>query len=156
MKKFVFKLERILKIKEHEEDIAKEQYAKVLQQKLLLEKEINEFNRDIENTINEESFNENNTLDYNSLTIKDNYIKSLNIKIGENKERIEEIEPNLERLKEELFQRTKDRKIFTKLREKDHQRYKEEIKIDEIKSIDDSANKAYIVNKFRGEGDSYG
>jgi len=152
MKKFVFKLERVLRIKEHKEHIAKEQYAKVLQQKLLLEKEIEEFYKNIENTINGEVFHDNEILNYDSLTIKDNYIKGLNIKIKENRERIEQIEPTLEKLKEELFQKTKERKIFTKLKEKDYQKYKEEFKIDEIKSIDDSANKAYILSKFEGEG----
>ena len=150
MKKFVFNLERILRIKEHKEHIAKEQYAKVLQQKQILEKEIEEHYKNIENTINGEIFHENDILDYDSLTIKDNYIKSLNIRIEENIKKIEQIKPILEKLKEELFERTKERKIFTKLKEKDYQKYKEEFKIDEIKSIDDSANKAYILTKFGG------
>ncbi len=151
MKKFVFKLERILRIKEHKEHIAKEQYAKVLQQKQLLEKEVDDLYSGIERAIDSDILYESNIVDYNSLSIRDNYIKGLKIKIEQNKTEIERLLPTLEELREALFLATKERKIFTKLREKEHIKYKEEIQLDEIKSIDDSANKAYILSRFGGE-----
>ncbi|HPO50899.1 MAG TPA: flagellar FliJ family protein [Spirochaetota bacterium] len=143
MKKYNFKLERLLKIKEYKERLAEEEYSKELQKKIILERENKKMSRFIENSVEEEFFEAKvgEKIDIESFYQHERYIRSLELKTLENNQKKEELEPVIQKLKDKLIDATKEKKIMDKLKEKDFEKYKDErnkqdtIKMDEIASI---------------------
>ncbi|OHD11077.1 MAG: flagellar export protein FliJ [Spirochaetes bacterium GWD1_27_9] len=146
MKKFSFKLEKLLKIKEHKEILAEEAYAKVLQEKVNFEME----NRNMEDAIfsnletNFNSFKDGDTIDFHNISMYERYLTALELKIEDNEIKKQELEPKLQKLKENLIQATKEKKTMEKLKEKELSNYKNEKKKHENKIMDEVANTMQI------------
>ncbi len=149
MKRFNFKLEKLLAIREYKELLAKLKYANELQKKLNLENMNINLENSILNSILEDYSKTKNgdVIDYNDILLQENYINNLIkiIKTNENKKK--EMLELLEKLKEELNEKIKERKIITKLKEKKHENYKKENKKEEIKRLDEVSDrlKKYFV-----------
>ena len=142
MKRFNFKLEKLLSIREYEELEAKLKYAKELQKKIDLEN----MNIDMQKSILQSTLNnysktkEGDLLNNEELIFHENYINNLikMIKTNENKKR--EMSEILAKLKEELTETMKKRKVITQLKSKQYEKYKDGIKKEDIKRLDEIAN----------------
>ena len=142
MKRFIFKLEKLLSIREYEELEAKLKYAKELQKKIDLEN----MNIDMQKSILQSTLNnykktkEGDLLNNEELIFHENYINNLikMIKTNENKKR--EMSEILAKLKEELTETMKKRKVITQLKSKQYEKYKDGIKKEDIKRLDEIAN----------------
>ena len=142
MKRFNFKLEKLLSIREYEELEAKLKYAKELQKKIDLEN----MNIDMQKSILQSTLNnysktkEGDLLNNEELIFHENYINNLikMIKTNENKKR--EMSEILAKLKEEVTETMKKRKVITQLKSKQYEKYKDGIKKEDIKRLDEIAN----------------
>lgn len=139
MKKFNFKLEKLLAIREYKELLAKLKYANELQKKINLENMNINLENSILNSILEDytKTQDGEKIDYNDILLQENYINNLIKIIKTNENKKEEMFELLEKLKEELNEKIKKRKIITKLKEKKYADYKKENKKEEIKRLDE-------------------
>jgi flagellar FliJ protein len=140
MKRFEFKLERILHIKEHLETLAKQKYAVILQKKVSLEVEIREMEASIEQTINSLG----GTAGASSLMMSDSYIRGLEMQIENNHAKINELEEELHARRAELDEAMKERKTMETLRDKSFENYKVEYRKHENSLTDEAANLAVL------------
>ena len=134
MKKFNFKFESILNVRNHKVNLAKEDLAKVIKEKVKRLDTISVYKAEINELLESKSY------DVLFLQSRNNRIEHLKVLIANlNKEiiNIEEIE-NVRRKK--LAELLKDEKIMEKLKEKDYEKFKEEYKKFENNFIDEIAN----------------
>lgn len=139
MKKFNFKFEKLLAIREYKELLAKLKYANELQKKINLENMNINLENSILNSILEDysKTKDGESIDYNDILLQENYINNLIKIIKTNDNKKKDMLELLEKLKEELNKKIKERKIITKLKEKKFKAYKKENKKEEIKRLDD-------------------
>jgi len=149
MKKFSFKLEKLHKIKEHLEQIAKERYASELQKKIKLDIENQKMDKEIYlSKVREfDSSSDGQRLDYNTFSFQERYITGLNLKIEENIQKVKEMTPTLEKLKEELTIAMRNRKTMDKLKEKEHEKYRFEFNRYQTKILDDIAGQRQLSHR---------
>jgi flagellar protein FliJ len=150
MKKFSFKLEKLLMIKLHNEQIAKEKYAAELQKKVKLELENTKMSEEIyASSLDEYSeISEGAIYDFNRLQLQERYITGLKLKIEDNERLKLKIEPVLQKLKEELTAAMRERKMLEKLKEKELEKYRDEYNKFQTKVLDDIAGQR-LLNRRR-------
>lgn len=134
MKKFNFKFESILNIRTHKVNLAKEDLAKVIKEKIKRYDIISEYNEEVSSLL-QYNLNDVSYLQARNYRIRhiEDQIKKLNTEIRN----IEEIE-NVRR--EKLAELLKEEKIMEKLKEKDFNQYKYEINKKDNEFIDEIAN----------------
>lgn len=146
MKKFNFKLDKLIKIREHQEKIAKDHYFRVLQKKVRMENENTQMAGEIEENLFEESryFSEKKEFGYQDIFLFEQYRKGLELKINENNIKKEELKPELEKLRQELLIATRKKKVVEKIKEKQFADYKKKMNNFLIKQQDEAASGMYI------------
>jgi flagellar protein FliJ len=146
MKKFNYKFEKILKIKQYNENLAKEEYGRELQKKVALETENRFMEKEINGSMRNDfdSYNEGDVIRFEDLAQNQKYIDGLKFKIRENDEKKTLMEPGLQKLKEKLLSATRERKTYDKLKEKALLRYKDEYNKYQIKALDEVAAHKYM------------
>lgn len=134
MKKFQFKFESILKLREHKVNLAKEDLAKVIKEKQLrfdsLELNMIETNDLLITPAKDIQF-------LQSRNYRIEYLKEQNAKLNKEISNIEEIEKVR---REKLAKLLKDEKIMEKLKENDFEEFKKEINKKDSDFIDEIAN----------------
>lgn len=137
MKKFKYKMETLLKLKENLEKQLKIEFIN-MKNCLTEEKEkLNKLNQryhKYESLLIKNLKNELNITDINS---HKNSLVFINKKINEQEELINEIEEDLEKIIKNLIQIIKEKKVLEKLKDKEYEKYKIELKKEEDKEIDD-------------------
>ena len=146
MKRFIFKFEKLLIIKEQKEEEAKLRYSKVLKEKLDLEQNNISMNNMISNIIQTTVIDENNKINVNSMHFLEEHIDSLKMKIHFNNKKKELLMEKLEKLRQEYIEATKEKKIIEKIKENDYTNYKIDYKKEEIKKIDEIAGQRNFKN----------
>lgn len=143
MKKFNFRLEKLLMLKEYAEMEAKLKYASVLQKKLDIENENRNIQKSIIKSLSDsyKQTDEGEAINLDLLSIQEEYITNLISKIEINDGKKQDIEKKLTVLREELTFTTKERKVMDELKNKSYLKYRKEAKKEEIKEIDDIAGK---------------
>lgn len=143
MKKYSFRLERILQIKEHEESEAKLAYAAVLQKKLNLEKQNEMLTGDLSSSYKEDfdSLKPGDRINMLSIQGQSGFERGVGLRIAENNRQKMEVEKELEPLLEKLKEKVKEKKKYEKLKEHDYREYKDFVKKEEIKVLDDIGTK---------------
>lgn len=143
MKKYSFKLERILQLKEHHESEAKLEFAAVLQKKLNLDQQNEQITGEL-SSINRSNFDAvkpGETVNMLSLKGQGDFERAAALRINANNEQKKEIEKELETLREKLAEAVKEKKKYEKLKEHDYENYKDFVKKEEIKLLDDIGTK---------------
>ncbi|MGN0437918.1 MAG: flagellar export protein FliJ [Lachnospiraceae bacterium] len=143
MAKFVYEMQNILNIKYKLEDQAKQNYMAV-QAKLneatdylnLLEQRMSDY-------MNQYIMLVSNELEILEIENCKNSIILMESYITEQKQVIHEIEQELERALIKLNEAMKERKIHEKLKEKQFERFKEELNQEEMKEIDELVSYRY-------------
>jgi flagellar FliJ protein len=153
MKRFKFKLEKLLEIKKDIEFKAKLRYAQVLQKKINIEMENAAMQNSIYETINSDSMhlNSDNVLSYERMAINEKYIRGLEKKIKQNELLKLEVEKELLKLRDELIEATKEKKKLEQLEKKQFEKYKAEQKKHETKVMDDMAGRFYQRHREQQE-----
>ncbi len=152
MKKFVFTYEKILRVKVELENEARNRLAVAIQEKVRLKIELEKFILD-----------QNKYLvflnDLISEGVKASQLKRLNAEksyftkgISEIKRNIEKQEINIIERRHELTEALKETKKFEKLKEKEYEKYIEEIYVSERKAVEEIVN----YKNFKLSGDKNG
>lgn len=141
MKKFNFKLEKLLMIKEYHEMEAKLKYASELQKKIKIENENREMRKSIIETIlnNYLATNDGEVINYNTLEFQDRFVNNLISRIRSNEDKNIVLEEKLTSLRNDLLEATKEKKKFEKLKEVENNKYNDKCKKEEMKEIDEIA-----------------
>jgi flagellar protein FliJ len=144
MKKFNFRLQKLLMLKEYAEMEAKLNFAKEMQKKNILETENREMRKSIlESILNSYmSLKEGSTIEYNDVELQEKYLSSLTAKISFNEIKKKEIELNLIGLREKLITASRDKKVMDKLKENAQKDYRKEYNKDQIKKLDEKAGQS--------------
>jgi flagellar export protein FliJ len=148
MKRFSFKFDKLLAIREYKELEAKLKYAKELQKKINLENmNINMQKSILQSTQdNYSKTKDGELLNTEEMILHENYINNLIKMIKTNENKKNKMNNDLNKLKEELTESIKKRKVITQLKNKKFEKYKEEIKKEDIKRLDEIANQ---LNLFK-------
>jgi len=149
MKKFKFKFDILLRIKEEKEKEAKEKYGSELQKKTTLEIENERLKKDLINYENKylQSKGRGDKLEFEDIMLFNNYSEAVNLRIVNNNKKIVEIDENLIKLKEEFLQAMKEKKMFEKLKDKREKAYLKSAKKIIEKRIEDIAILRYTNKK---------
>jgi flagellar protein FliJ len=141
LKKFQFRLERLLSIKKHQEKEAKIKFAVQLQKKMKLVNQNEQFRQFIMDSLLEKDLSEydEHQIDQSLLHLKDEYVKSLSKKMVDNTLQYEAMDNILNQLKNELTEAMVERKMLDELKKKKFKKYLKEQKREEINKLDDIA-----------------
>lgn len=142
-KKFVYRLEPILKLKEYEAKLAKDNLARIMKLRQEKEQEIQDLNEYLEkikiSKVGRQSVQELQANFYHK-----EYVKNERSKKDNEKKQLLEIE-NVNRVK--VIEATKQEKIYQKYKEKKFEQYKIELESQDFKDLDEiSINKRLIEN----------
>lgn len=145
MKRFNFRLGKLLTIREYKEFEAKLKLAQVLQQKVKLEIENKMIQKSIEESMysSYKNFKTGEKIDYNVVNFEDEYINGLLKKITINESKKFELDLKLNKLKEEFFEARKERRIIDELKKREFNKYRKEEKKQDIKKLDEIAGQFF-------------
>lgn len=142
MRRFQFKLGKILVFHQHLEEQAKIRYAQVLQEKVKIEQDKEFCLAQIVYTEkrNVSCMEKGGETDYSLFQRNDRYIEALHKRIIQDEEEIRQLEPQLRKKEEELKRAMQKRKILEKLREKAYLRFQVEAEQEEVDLLDEAAS----------------
>jgi flagellar FliJ protein len=143
MKKFVFKLQRVLDYKGIRENEEKAEYGKAFSEYENEKTTLNKLKNDILNIMNEKDKEEKMTID--KLKYYGDYLKFLEQKIEFQEQKVENARKYLEERRQKLVEISKEKKTFEKLKEKAKEDYNKET-IREDDAFNDQIN-AYSSSK---------
>lgn len=143
MKKFSFKFETVLRVKEKKEEELKRALMRLqalrIEQEQLLEKIDNEKRR----VYGAKAAEKQGGVDIMSLVNYEAYLNNLRRKISAAEKKIKELEKKADDKRVEVIEASKEKKIFEKLKEKHFSEFKKTIVSNEQKQLDEIA-----VNKY--------
>lgn len=150
MKRFQFKLEKVLRIRERAEQEAKLAYAEVLQKKNALELDNKNCERIIEDTNIErqEYLSESQIFDFNIFSAFDANVRALLRRQELNNREITELQPLLDEREGALREAMKQRKILEKLKEKAYENFLLEAENEETDMIDEAALNMFTHSNY--------
>lgn len=147
MKKFQFKLESVLKVKEGKEDQAKKALEQVLQAVLKLEEEEKQLGyekKQLEIEWEADKHREKGSGDYK---IYSQYLRGLNDKIAQKQDEVIKLK-NIEVKKRKLYiEARKEKKIIENLKEKQFEQWKQAFGKAVAKELDDQSTAKFTRNK---------
>ena len=151
MKKFRFKLETVLNVKERKEEQLKHELLKIQALKIQEEQLLAEVNEKRAYITREKSNENKKGIDIQSLIHFEQYIGSLLKKIDDTKNNIKVLEKKADNKREEVVEASREKKVFEKLKEKQFGEFQRVVLQNEQKVLDETA-----VSKFnRKEQKSY-
>jgi len=151
MKKFKFRFETVLKVKEKKEEQLKREFMQLIALKIRQENLLMEIEKERQEKA-KEKFNEKQTgTDIQTLIFYEEYTNLLRKQIEETEKRIKELQEKADIKREELIEASKQKKIFERLKQSDFNEFKNLVLKNEQQLLDEIA-----VNKFnRGEQKNY-
>jgi len=139
MKKYAFKLETLLKVRNLREEEAEREFREALiafQQAL---EELDGYRKQLEEALQDCAMQQRDGFDIRIQQLYVTYFKRLKQEISDQTEVVNTAETEMEKRREMLLEAMKDRKVVDKLRARDYEAYSEELKRWEQKIIDDLA-----------------
>ncbi|SJZ64142.1 flagellar export protein FliJ [Selenihalanaerobacter shriftii] len=149
MKKFKFKLEKILDYRQQEEDMIQQKLAKI-------KEELNKAETQLNNLVNNKKQNqaelkekEIKGIDVQQAMVYRNYIETLKVKITNQQQTVTEIRERSTKCRRKLLEKRKECKMLTKLKERKISEYQKGFLRKEQKQIDELATNNF--NRQREE-----
>ena len=137
MKKFAYRFQNILNIRELQEEEAARNFRMALQDLTECIQQLDDFRMEYRSLVDELSRDKSKVIDINMRLMYNNYLKVLDKKIEEQFYLVQEKEKVVEEKREELQEAVKERKILENLRVKDLEEYMLELRRWEQEIIDD-------------------
>lgn len=147
MKKFVFRLDRVLKLRRQIEERIEIEFALKNSEYIAVKNEIERNKEELMLFISENSIMEG-SFSIEEIQAADNYIFRLEKRIKDLKVELDEKKKELDRVRELLNEAKKARKILEKLREKRLNEYVNAVNREEVNELDD-INQKLEFNKER-------
>lgn len=147
-KKFKFRLEPILRLREYSAEQAKQSLAQIIKLKIDCENKILALSDDLENSFKVEYAS--NTVYY--MQTINHYRENIKLEIGQINKKIDQL-VEIENVRRKILaEKMKEQKIFEKLKDKDKIKYKFEVDKEEQKFIDEIAvTRFQLKSDFRSE-----
>lgn len=146
MRRFYFRLERILRYKrdieekiEREFQLKRAEYLKVWNQIREMNNKLTDFIREVKNQNKEKPY-----FTAEEARAVDSYILRLEVTIEKLKGILYEKKAEMEMIKEELNRAKRERRAIEILKERSYSRYLEEVKREEFYELDDISQKLYL------------
>lgn len=136
MKKFSFKLQKILGLREFNEKQAQIELAKAISVSDILKAEL----KDIADKKNKNSHARSQTSDINYLQSIEKYIQRLDLRTEEILEELTKAEIIIEEKRKLMGEAMKNRKVLTKLKDKKKEEHRYDVLLSEEEIMDDIAN----------------
>jgi flagellar protein FliJ len=144
MKKFRFKLQKLLDLRQAQEKVVKNELAKLIHIQNIeknrqneLRQRISEEKTALRKRMQDESFSYKEIFVYERF--KDASFKAINIA----ERKIQEMEPEIQRVREKLVEASRERKVVEKLKEREFEEYMYEVNRELAKENDDFNQKLY-------------
>lgn len=149
MKKFRFRLQKLLDIRESNENRIKNELASVLGLQNVERVKIDNINKNIgqQKRILSEKMR-NSEISAEEAIRFERYIDSSLRAIDSTQVRIDELEPAVKEIRDRLTIASRDKKVVEKLKERQYEDYLYEVKMAEFKENDDMNQKMYARRKF--------
>ena len=145
MKKFIFRLEQVLKIRILEERIQQKEISKVKNQHIMAVKRMSNIYADRKETVDSLSNHEKQGFNQTIYLSHMKYIEKLNLDVDIQRINISKIEVELKKERNKLLEIMKKRKSLENLKEKKYEEYLYENNIEEQKMMNDIAGSRYSL-----------
>ena len=146
MKKFKFRFQAVLDLREKELEESELRFAEAQNNLVKAQKDLEAIEKSLEAVKHniKQNLNVSASLDITILSSYQNYINSLKIKLFIQKNVICEKEQLLEKARQEMLAIKQKKMTLEKLKEKDYKHYLQEIELTERKEIDDIATLRHL------------
>ncbi len=140
---FEFRYQRVLDVRNLEEDREKARFAEVQHRYHQEKEELQSLKQELRELLERESTTRQGRQKAGSIIQMRRYAKLLENKIEEQKQTVEEWEEKLEEQRQELIEATQERRVMETLRENDFEKYREEVQKEAQKAADEVATQQY-------------
>lgn len=150
MKKFKFKLQKLLDIKLAAEDVIKHELAKAVGEQNVLRVKQQKYIAEIEKE--KKTFHEKmktGKYQFNELRVYSHFNEFADKVIKDSEQEIESMEPAINEIRSRLTEATKARRVIEKLKEKRYSEWKYEVRKHEDKEIDDMNQRVFARRKTK-------
>jgi flagellar FliJ protein len=149
MKKFQYRLEPLLKIKSHVEKQRQKEHAAALMQVYRQQEALAEIETLRQQTLQRQAGRLSGRVSSVELQMAARYFGKLKRDTLTGKELLRGLETEAERRRVKLTEATKEKKIFEKLKERQQQKYTNELNLNERKELDEIAGNGFIYRRHR-------
>ncbi len=140
---FQFRYQRILDIRELEEDQEKARFAEI-QQKLSAEKrKLREHKQELQDLLSSEGKNRKNQTNVQNFLQLQRYASLLENRISRQQRVVEEWQEKLDKQRKKLIEASQQRQVMDKLKENDFEEFQEEIRKEEERQNNEIANQQF-------------
>ncbi|MEA2030426.1 MAG: flagellar export protein FliJ [candidate division Zixibacteria bacterium] len=144
MKKFKFRLQSLLKVREHMENQRKKDLADANRQVMKQESELETLSQKNDNTIKGKRKNQSGNISIAELLVYSRYLLKLRQNNLAGRELLSALYSTKEKKRRELLEASKERKVYEKLKEHDEERFNKEATDSARKESDETG-----INTFR-------
>lgn len=158
MKKYRFRLEKLLKYRKISEDKLKQELFRKMQILRECKNRLNLMKSEKQKSLEEFTQVQSNGINGGHLFIYKNYLNSLTEKVEEQKNKTVKSKREAEKVREDYTEARKELESIERFKEKDFQRYLKEVRISEQKMLDEVATNQYnakngkLVSGQEGKG----
>ena len=143
MKKFIFRLEQVLKIRTLEERIQQKEFSKVKSQHLIAVKKLEDIFIDRKETVRSLNDHEQRGFNQTIYLAHMKYIEKLNLDVDIQRINVSKVEIELKKERDKLLEIVKKRKSLENLKEKKYEEYLYNSNIEDQKMMDEIAGSRY-------------
>lgn len=143
MKKFQFKLETVLKVKEKKEEQLKRELMKLQAMKIEQEQILKLIEQEKNGAMKDKAREKGAGTDIMSIVLFEKYLNSLRLQISITEKNIKELENLSDEKRTEVVEASREKKIFEKLKEKHRDIFNKIVENNEQKQLDEIAVSKY-------------
>lgn len=147
MKKFKYRLETLLKVKEHIKKEKQKEHAAALNRVNHQKKQLQDIDNAKTTTFEKQRSQMKSSIVVAEMLVCSRYLNKLKRENMAGKELLKALKKKAEEKREKLIEASRDQKIYEKLKEKQREKYNEMIKMLETKDNDEIAIRNYGIKK---------
>jgi len=142
VKKFIFRMQRVLDIKEKKEEMLKQELGKLIQRRVAHEEVRDYFIKQMNDEFNK--MRDSKSFSSADQTLEENYIHALKNNIYKQKLIITDCENKIDKKRLEILENRKEIKVLEKLKEKQKEQYMYDYMLLERKEMDEVASRVTL------------
>ena len=147
MKKFKYRLEALLKVKEHIEKEKQKEHASAVSKVNFQKKQLENIDNAKTNTFDNQRSKMKSSIVVAEMLVCSRYLNKLKRETMAGKELLKVLGKKAEEKREKLIEASRDKKIYEKLKEKQRDKYNETLRMLETKDNDETAIRNYDMKK---------
>jgi len=144
MKRFIFKLQTVLELRENNEESKKLEYSKALNDYTMQYNKLTELVCSYKNTLNNSKNEIKKGIKPESISIFNNYLLSIKKNIENQQIKVEKLRELTDIKKKEMFKAIADRKAIEKLKDNEYKKFIKEQNAEEQRVIEEIVSYNYV------------